>query len=253
MLTWSARRQLIYLGGVILFFVLVGLVFYFWSRPRPTCFDNIQNQGEVGVDCGGPCARVCTAQTYPMKVYWARPVPVRPGSYDVAALVENRNLDVGVRSAGYTIQLFDRQNNLVATKHGSTFINPQEKFLLFASNLAVGQNIIKTAFLTFDSNLAWEKAKLVPRNIYIERREFINKPYPRLHLRITNSSLNPINNIEVVSVLSDLNQTALGSSSTIIGQLKGGETKDVYMTWPEPFAITPSSFDTYWRVDTFGS
>jgi hypothetical protein len=25
------------------------------SHPYPNCFDNIQNQGELGVDCGGPC------------------------------------------------------------------------------------------------------------------------------------------------------------------------------------------------------
>ena len=25
------------------------------SKPVPDCFDNIQNQGEKGVDCGGPC------------------------------------------------------------------------------------------------------------------------------------------------------------------------------------------------------
>lgn len=26
------------------------------SVPVPGCFDNIQNQGEFGIDCGGPCA-----------------------------------------------------------------------------------------------------------------------------------------------------------------------------------------------------
>ncbi len=25
------------------------------SKPYPDCFDNMQNQGEQGVDCGGPC------------------------------------------------------------------------------------------------------------------------------------------------------------------------------------------------------
>jgi len=25
------------------------------SKPVPDCFDNIQNQGEQGIDCGGPC------------------------------------------------------------------------------------------------------------------------------------------------------------------------------------------------------
>ncbi|MBL0070992.1 MAG: hypothetical protein IPP34_03830 [Bacteroidetes bacterium] len=25
------------------------------TTPRPSCSDNIQNQGELGIDCGGPC------------------------------------------------------------------------------------------------------------------------------------------------------------------------------------------------------
>lgn len=28
-------------------------------NPAPTCFDGIQNQGETGVDCGGPCIAIC--------------------------------------------------------------------------------------------------------------------------------------------------------------------------------------------------
>ena len=34
------------------------------STPTPTCSDGIQNQGETGIDCGGPCSAcptsVCT-------------------------------------------------------------------------------------------------------------------------------------------------------------------------------------------------
>ena len=25
------------------------------SKPCPTCNDGVQNQGETGIDCGGPC------------------------------------------------------------------------------------------------------------------------------------------------------------------------------------------------------
>ena len=30
------------------------------DEPAPTCFDGIQNQGETGVDCGGPCSSCST-------------------------------------------------------------------------------------------------------------------------------------------------------------------------------------------------
>ncbi len=33
------------------------------STPVPNCYDNIQNQGELGVDCGGPCAPCAATMT----------------------------------------------------------------------------------------------------------------------------------------------------------------------------------------------
>ena len=32
------------------------------SKPVPDCFDGIQNQGELGVDCGGPCLETCPSK-----------------------------------------------------------------------------------------------------------------------------------------------------------------------------------------------
>jgi hypothetical protein len=39
-------------------------------EPCPTCFDGIQNQGEEGVDCGGPCDRECITLSYIIRNYW---------------------------------------------------------------------------------------------------------------------------------------------------------------------------------------
>lgn len=33
------------------------------NQPEPTCFDGIMNNGELGVDCGGPCAPCSTLTT----------------------------------------------------------------------------------------------------------------------------------------------------------------------------------------------
>lgn len=211
------------------------------------------NQGELGVDCGGPCNRVCENQVKALKVFWARPVKVREGVYDVLAQVENKNLNYGIKEADYKVLVFDDQNSPIAEKKGKTFVNPNEKFILFETGLKTGELTAKKAFLIFEEGQVWEKAKEIPRNIFIERKEFVNTPRPRLHLKVSNRSLEEVREIEVVASLSDLNQTALGGSSTLIKRLKGGETVDVYLTWPQAFEVEPSLFDTYWRVNTFES
>ncbi|MBL0343568.1 MAG: hypothetical protein IPP71_23560 [Bacteroidetes bacterium] len=49
--------QLIHLALFLGFFMLSGCgkTDSAVSTPVPDCFDNIQNQGEFGIDCGGPC------------------------------------------------------------------------------------------------------------------------------------------------------------------------------------------------------
>ncbi len=49
-------KQIIYGFGYLTFFGLASFFIYlgFYHMP-PSCFDNNLNQGEVGVDCGGPC------------------------------------------------------------------------------------------------------------------------------------------------------------------------------------------------------
>ena len=45
--------------NIILFYLLLLALFfgfiYFMTRPEMTCTDGIKNQGEEGIDCGGPC------------------------------------------------------------------------------------------------------------------------------------------------------------------------------------------------------
>jgi len=49
-------KQLLYGFMYLLVFSLVGLAVYrIYFYEAPTCFDNIQNQKETAVDCGGPC------------------------------------------------------------------------------------------------------------------------------------------------------------------------------------------------------
>ncbi|MFA6254098.1 MAG: hypothetical protein WC640_02495 [Candidatus Paceibacterota bacterium] len=251
MFTWARRRQLYYLLGVLAFFAVIGLILFLIYRPRPTCFDGKQNQTETGIDCGGTCALACAPDVIPLKVYWARPLKVNDGWYDVAALVENENLNFGVRRAPYTLYLYDKDHVLLNKQTGETFINPAEKFIVFASRLNTGSSIADQAFLEFGNNLVWEKARPVPRVINIERKNFTNKPRPQLQITVTNLTLDPISNLRVSTVLSDGNNNAMAASATFVDKLKAQETKEIFLTWPIPLPLDPTFFELYWRLNSF--
>ncbi|MBD3261474.1 MAG: hypothetical protein GF334_07300 [Candidatus Altiarchaeales archaeon] len=46
-------------------FLFIGLIFLFGCMNSPTCSDGLLNQGEEGVDCGGPCLSCTTTTTLP--------------------------------------------------------------------------------------------------------------------------------------------------------------------------------------------
>lgn len=251
MFSWARRRQLYYLLAIVAFFAVIGLIVFFIYRPRPTCFDGQKNQTETGIDCGGTCALACTPDVLPLKIYWTRPLKVNDGWYDVAALVENENTSFGVRSAPYTVYLYSEDHILLAKQTGETFINPAEKFVIFASRLNTGSSLPDQAFIEFADNLIWEKANQVPKVINIERKNFVNTPRPQLQIKITNLTLDPISNLRISTVLSDNNNNALASSATFVEKLRGQELKEIFLTWPVPLPVEPAFFELFWRLNSF--
>lgn len=249
---WSSRRQLTYLLIIVLFLAVMTGVFYLVYKPAPTCFDSSQNQNEEGVDCGGPCALVCQESAVSLKTYWARVFNLKDNLYDVAALVENENQNLGVRKLKYEFKLFDANNVLLIKREGETFVNPGEKFVIFESNIesSLAYPAVK-AFLEMEDAPAWEKVATVPKVISVERVSFTNESTPVLRLNVKNNSFDNYQDIKINTVLSDANQNAFASSATFVDELLAGEKKEVFLTWPEVFQTEPSFVDNYWRINAF--
>ena len=124
--SWRTRRQFFYFAifALAILAIIGGIVWYFW--PEPTCSDKKQNQGEQGIDCGGPCTP-CLGEIKDISQKWVRFFKNREGFYDIAALIENSNLFAGIPNFKYTFKLYDSNNVLITIKEGSTFINPGEQ------------------------------------------------------------------------------------------------------------------------------
>lgn len=60
----------------VLILIMAVLTNFYFTRTCGTCFDGIMNQGELGVDCGGPCAP-CIQQ----------PAQIRPSTWIIPMLI----------------------------------------------------------------------------------------------------------------------------------------------------------------------
>jgi hypothetical protein len=251
MFTWAKQRQFYYLLGVFTFFAIIGLIIFLIYRPIPNCFDNKKNQDEVGIDCGGVCAKACAEQTQPLKIYWVRPLKVSDGWYDVVAQVENLNIGLGTRKLNYTFYLYDADNILITKRSGSTFVNSGEKFVIFESRVDVGVKEVKRAFLELSDQVVWEKVASLPKNIFLEKKSFVNEPKPVLDLLVSNDGLQMLKNIQVLAVLADANGNTFAASETMVDTLEPNSQQEAYFAWPTSFAEEPSFVDTYWRLNAF--
>ena len=100
---WSRKRKRIILL-IILFVlvVLVGVPLFFLFYRVPTCNDLKKDGNETGVDCGGSCQLLCTAESLPLILRGdPRVLKVADGVFEVVALVQNPNANGEIRRAGY--------------------------------------------------------------------------------------------------------------------------------------------------------
>src|SRR3989344_7202851 len=93
-MSWAARRRFIILliiGAVVVaFLTTVGIATFY---DAPSCTDSKQNQDETGIDCGGSCSRICTAEAQPPTVLFTKAIQNGEGRVDVIAEIENKNAD----------------------------------------------------------------------------------------------------------------------------------------------------------------
>ncbi len=246
MFSWSTRRKLFYLSIFFAFvFFVVALPSFFLVYRAPSCFDGIQNQGEAGIDCGGPCARLCPAQTLPPLVLWQRAFEVAPGVYNAVASVENPNFNSAVTAAPYVFRLYDADNTLIVERTGTTYIPPRKTFYVFEGVVLTGNRIpIRTTF-EFVDPLVWHAAPPENLSLQISGQEVSDaSSSPKLTAIIKNGGVGAVRNIQVVAVVSDGSDNAFAASKTAIDMLGGGASLPLTFTWREPWgSSTPATID----------
>lgn len=253
MSAWAAKKRTVYFLIVLAaLFTIVGVPVFFATRHAPTCTDGIENQGEAGVDCGGPCALQCAFQVPPPIIRWARSFKVTSGVYNAVAMVENTALDVGTDRIAYTFKLYDSRNVLIAERAGETFLPPKRLAPIFEGGIRTGERTPSRTFFEFSAVPAWkrvppkEDGALVVANTTL--RDEASKP--RLEATLSNTAVRTVSGIEVVAVMYDKNDNAIAASKTLVDSLPKDATARLVFTWSEPFSVPVARTEIISRVKT---
>jgi hypothetical protein len=212
----------------------------------PSCSDSVQNQSEAGIDCGGPCAYLCTAQVRPPTVLFTKALSRGDGRTDVIASVENVNMTAAAKNVPYTIALYGADQVLVQEVKGTVDLPPASTVPIFVSGITSGsQNAIR-AFLTIDSSAPkWftlaSDTRIVP--VVVNAALSGSIALPRIDAVLMNSSVIPLSDVSVVILVHNDQGDVLAASRTVVPTIPAQGQATATFTWNSAFASLPARIE----------
>jgi len=234
MATWSSNRKFAYGSLVVLaVIVIVGLPIFILFYKAPSCNDGKQNQGEQGIDCGGPCVKLCPSAFLPPEVIWTKAEPVAPGLYNVAAYIINNNLNAAAYDVPYEMQIFDDQGVLITYKDGSMTIPPHRNTLAFEGSVSTEKRIPAKAIINIGSPQWISENDQLGDLVIADKKYSEDRDSSSLQVTLQNNAVTPYDNLSVYVVLYDANGNAIDFSKTVVDSIPAnGGTFIAPFTWP---------------------
>ncbi|MEN9614498.1 MAG: hypothetical protein RLZZ347_805 [Candidatus Parcubacteria bacterium] len=239
-MSWSSRRQTLYIGGIgSVLLLLIGLPLFLLFYHPPSCFDGKKNQDEAGVDCGGVCQKICPFQIPEPIVKWARSLSVQSGVYNAVAYIENPNVGFGALSAPYIFRIYDKDGLLISERKGQTFVPPGKVFAIFEPAIDVGERIPERTLFEFTQVFDWQRMTAQEDVLFVAKFALQDeKTSPRLEADIANHSVREVGEAEVVALVFDTDNNVIGFSRTTTPRIAPQSSTHIVFTWPKPFGAS---------------
>lgn len=251
-MSWSAKRQILYMFMVLLLLGVVSAypIYAIFIKHTPTCMDGIQNQNENGVDCGGICPRACVDQVVSQPlVEWARIFPVSGSVYNLVAYVQNPNVTYVGTPTRYLFKVFDKDNILIDVVENTVTIPPTHTFPIFEQGFDVGKRVPSHVTFEFTEPVSWFRYSGDRTEFSVSNEVLVNATSsPRLDALVANKTTNIYKNIETVAILYDVAGNAVQVSRTYIPILADSNSKNVTFTWPTGFKRDISTIEIIPKV-----
>lgn len=251
-MNWSTKRKLTY--GLSLVFAILAISFYTFRDnifPAPTCFDKKQNSYESGVDCGGTCLLMCKQDVIPLTVKWSRALPVSPNTYDIVAMISNKNINNASRALTYLFTVYDKNGQIITTTTGSTVAPINGDFPIIKQNIKMDKMPKEVITQLFDGLHYKVTEKPTSPTVRQVNTRYEAGDIPRVFSSIINTKRVTISNLPVRAVLYDMYDNAFAVGETVIPFLDKEQMKDISFTWGMTFKQSPTRINIYPIFDPF--
>jgi len=238
-------KQLIY-GAVYLVIALLVIlgVYGIWFRKMPTCFDNIQNQGETGVDCGGPCVP-CALKNLSIDTS-VKPMPLQAGTDQSVILLTFKD-DSGDYGADFSYNVVVDSVILgeqIDAFNGTSSIAPDGSRYIVLTGIPDNAADIGSINLT-TSNVSWvPSAKVVQYDLSISGTSTdITQSGGYVGGTISNNTASNITDLKLSAILYDNSGNIIGASDRDVGSVPAFSKEPFQVFFPSMDIRTLNSVD----------
>ena len=251
-------KQLIYGAGYLVFFSLIGFLFYLaFLKPAPTCFDNRQNQGETGIDCGGPCYSCEIKTLSPIESNWIKYFP-NDNQVVITAEIKNPNLKWAADYFSYTFDIYGENGSKIKSIVKNSFIYAGEiKYLVEVPDVDFKSiTNIKISFSDMDWKTDEEFSKPA-----VQIREIKTEPASQDPTKVTvsgfvaNNNAFPLSKVRVVGFLFNTGGLQISASKTELENIAAFQEELFKLNFPKNITLMTASVSSlkFSRDLTIGS
>ncbi len=253
---YRTRKQIIIGFVYLLLFALVGAGFYYgFIYQAPSCLDNIKNQDEEDVDCGGICPEICIP-VINIEVAFTQAISLSDGYYDLVAKIRNPNPNYGAPVLRYRFELKDASSQIIAQKEGVTFILPNSSKYLIENNFFATSTVAAVSLKVepLNKSNAKQMKNYEPVELVVKDKRFENFNQPNLAAEasgvVENKTTFGFDKVVVSIVLFDENKKAVGAAKSAMGTLIAGEERYFSTSWTEPLPVSFGTISPDMLVET---
>ena len=249
---WQTRRKLLY---ALIIIVITGAISVFYFKdilfPSPTCDDAKKNGYEVDVDCGGICALRCQSEVEPLVVLWSKAIKSSPTTYDLVAMVSNKNINNSAHEVTYIFSIYNSNGGIIQELKGATITPIDGDFPIVKQSIVLKQIPYNVTMRITDAPHYKVNEKPTSPTLRIGEERYEPGTIPRVYAMVKNTKRMTVSNVPVRVVLYDQNGNVYAAGETVIPKLEKEEIKEISFTWDGPLSSTPTRIRVYTIFDPF--
>lgn len=232
-------KQILYGIFWLVFFSAIGYGGYkLFFAPAPSCFDKVQNQGELGVDCGPVCGNICLPAdiTQNLKVQGAVNVLPIGSSTDHASFlvqIQNLNTDYAAKDFKYDLKI-NYGSGSSADVTGDSFVFAGDKKYLAFPNVPIAESpeTMTADFTMSDPQWVQDQDFAKPPTTLQNSQTQIFSDHIEVNGKFVNNDAGTIPKTTIVAVLYSAEGLIIGISQTEVQDVTSGEARDFTVIHP---------------------